>query len=209
MNIAKNTRDRIKLWAIVHGTSQVVLAEIVGISKQEITHVGNGRYKDGKVLSDTATAMLTTVDWLGKGLGAAPAWFNGKPDKQTLSVVGAAKARVERRNKKPQARTLSSDQTTALVPAPEQRVDPDYAQEAVQDRLAEAARLLGLDPADLGRAVQGVAPAKKTAEQLEAELVEKQRIIDALLRKMANNEPDSVPQPQFSRRISLPQRTPA
>lgn len=176
MNIAQSPRDRIKLWTIVHGKSQVDLAKMVGVSKQEIAHVGNGRYQDGKVVRDTAAAMGTTVDWLTKGLGQAPAWLEG---------MGSS-------------------------PAVRQRVNPAYAQEAVADRLTEAARLLGLDPADLGRAVQGVTPAKKTVEQLEAEVAEKQRIIDGLVRRLAyDDQPQPESRPQFSRRIALPPRVPS
>ncbi len=58
-----------------HGKSQVELAKIVGVSKQEVAHVGNGRYQDGKVVRDTAAAIGASVDWLTKGLGAPPAWY--------------------------------------------------------------------------------------------------------------------------------------
>jgi len=48
---------------------------MVGVSKQEIAHVGNGRYQDGKVVRDTAAAMDASVDWLTKGLGTSPSWW--------------------------------------------------------------------------------------------------------------------------------------
>jgi DNA-binding XRE family transcriptional regulator len=60
---------------MLHRTKQTTLAKKIGVFKQDIAHVGRGRYDGGRVVEAVAEAMQCSVDWLLKGLGAPPAWW--------------------------------------------------------------------------------------------------------------------------------------
>jgi hypothetical protein len=51
------------------------LAEKIGTSKQEISHVGSGRYRSGRIVEGIARELQTTVEWLVDGVGTPPTWW--------------------------------------------------------------------------------------------------------------------------------------
>jgi hypothetical protein len=134
MALAKTPRDRIKLWCLRHRKTQVQLAAICGVAKQEITHVGNGRYERGPLVERVAEAMHCHADWLLKGLGHAPSWLpEGTPvpdvaiqlaGTRDLPVIGTAGA-------------ADTGQRGLLYADPEtRRLSPDLALVEVHGRSA-------------------------------------------------------------------------
>jgi hypothetical protein len=178
VNIAKSPRDRIKLWCMVHNKTQVYLAKIVGVSKQEITHVGNSRYIDGKVVRDTAAAMGTTVDWLTKGLGPAPGWYGDRRDPAHVEALA-------------QQTGPRLEQAAAML-----GLSAEDLQRAIA--IARPRRTVEQLEAEL-------AAMEQRHQQDQEALAEKQRAIDALLRQMSG--PPDAPV-QLSRRLNLPPRVP-
>ncbi|MEY2800520.1 MAG: Peptidase S24-like [Pseudomonadota bacterium] len=106
-----------------HRKTQVDLAKMCGVFKQEITHVGNGRYDSGRIVEDVARAMQCHPDWLLKGLGPEPRWLPDAhpvpepiiklPGARALPVIGTAGAADAGQRgllyDTPEARQLSAD----------------------------------------------------------------------------------------------------
>lgn len=67
-------RDRIKLFCIARGISQRKLGKIARMIKQEVSHVGSGRYTDGAAVKRLAKAMGVRQSWLVYGRGPTPVW---------------------------------------------------------------------------------------------------------------------------------------
>ena len=67
-------RDRIKLFCIARGMSQRKLGAMARLIKQEVSHVGSGRYKSGAAVERLAKAMGVSEEWLVYGRGKAPPW---------------------------------------------------------------------------------------------------------------------------------------
>jgi hypothetical protein len=67
-------RDRIKLFCIARSISQRKLGMMARLIKQEVGHVGSGRYKSGAAVERLAEAMGVSEEWLVHGRGKAPPW---------------------------------------------------------------------------------------------------------------------------------------
>ena len=81
-------RDRIKIYCIARGISQRKLGEAARLAKQEVGHVGSGRYMQGAAVNRLAKAMGVDPDWLVRGRGAPPPW--ARPMMVDLSLPAVA-----------------------------------------------------------------------------------------------------------------------
>lgn len=80
MTTPLTTRDRIKLGCIKLKTTQTKLAVNIGTSKQEIAHVGSGRYRTGRIVDGIAKELKTTAAWLIDGAGDPPSWLDANAE---------------------------------------------------------------------------------------------------------------------------------
>jgi len=80
------------MGCLILGISQIQIAEAVGTSKQEVSHVASGRYRSGKIVDGVARALKCTPAWLVDGLGEAPAWYSAAPEIPAESAPAAPAA---------------------------------------------------------------------------------------------------------------------
>ncbi len=74
-----NIRERVKLWCLTSGMTQVKIAEKLGVSKQDIAHVCAGNYRGGRVVESVCDLMGVTKEWLIDGKGKPPEWAGEAP----------------------------------------------------------------------------------------------------------------------------------
>lgn len=67
---------------------QADLAEKIGVSPQEVSHVGSGRYRTGKTVSAVAHTLGCSVGWLIDGTGQPPEWAAGKAPAPHIELSG-------------------------------------------------------------------------------------------------------------------------